>query len=81
MNVYILYSKTKEKYYIGFRGDGMASRLRKHNSNNKGFTGGSGDWVVVHIENFVIKSSALKKEKEIKGWKSRQKIIALIAAK
>jgi putative endonuclease len=37
--VYILFSIAKNKYYVGFTGDEIDERLRKHNSNHKGFTG------------------------------------------
>ena len=43
--VYILYSNLKDKYHIGFTGEGLEDRLRKHNSNHDGFTGKTGDWL------------------------------------
>ncbi|WP_333908728.1 GIY-YIG nuclease family protein [Marinigracilibium pacificum] len=36
---YILYSRILDKYYVGHTGDLLTERLRKHNSNHKGFTG------------------------------------------
>ena len=36
----ILFSKSFDKYYIGHTGDELAGRVRKHNSNQIGFTGG-----------------------------------------
>ena len=41
--VYILYSETKNKYYVGYTRDSITERIRKHNSNHKGFTGETGD--------------------------------------
>ncbi len=79
-SVYILFSPSLNKYYIGFTGDALEERLKKHNSNHKGFTGGKGDWVVKHSELFEEKSSALKREKEIKKWKSRKMIEKLICS-
>ena len=76
--VYILYSSFKNKYYIGFTGDDLAERIRKHNSNHKGFTGNIGDWKIVYQEEFQTKLEAMKREKEIKGWKSRKMIEKLI---
>jgi putative endonuclease len=55
---YILYSSQKDKYYVGFTGDEINERLRKHNSNHKGFTGRSGDWKIVYTEIFLEKSEA-----------------------
>jgi len=37
--VYILFSEIKNRFYIGFTGDDINNRLRKHNSNHKGYTG------------------------------------------
>jgi putative endonuclease len=62
--VYILYSAAKNRYYIGSTGDIIAERLRKHNTNHKGFTGGTGDWKLRFSEIFSNKSDALKREKE-----------------
>ena len=75
---YILYSSFLDKYYIGYTGDVLAERLRKHNSNHKGFTGGKGDWRIVYNEPFQTKEEAIKREKQVKGWKSRKLIHKLI---
>ena len=47
--VYIIYSLYKDCYYIGFTADAIEERLRKHNTNHKGFTGGIGDWELTHL--------------------------------
>ena len=57
----------------------MDVRLKKHNANHKGFTGRNADWVVKYTEEFETKFDAMKREKEIKGWKSRLKIQKLIS--
>ena len=75
---YILYSNQLKKYYIGSTNDNLDERLRRHNSNHKGFTGRTNDWKIVYVENFCSKTDALKREKEIKNWKSRVKIEELI---
>ena len=77
-HVYILFSITRDKYYIGFSGDDLAERIRKHNSNHKGFTGGIGDWKLKHSEIFLLKQDAMQREKQIKSWKSRKMIEKLI---
>jgi putative endonuclease len=76
--VYILYSSKRDCFYIGSTSDSVFERLKKHNSNHKGFTGGVGDWVCVYQECFNNKSLALKREKEIKTWKSKIRIQKLI---
>jgi putative endonuclease len=75
---YILYSGEADKYYIGFTGDDINERLRKHNTNHKGFTGKFNDWIIVHIEPFDEKKAAMNREKEIKNWKSRKMIESLL---
>ena len=77
---YILYSSILNKYYVGHTGDKLAERLRKHNSDHKGFTGGVGDWKVVYTESFDIKEEAYRREREIKNWKSRKLIEKLIGS-
>jgi putative endonuclease len=79
-HTYILYSKISDRYYIGSTGE-LSERLVKHNARHKGFTGQANDWVIVHSEPFSTKSEALKREKEIKGWKSRAMIERLIKSK
>ena len=56
----------------------MEERLRKHNSNHAGFTGKANDWELKHVEIFGEKKEAMLREKQIKGWKSRQMIEKLI---
>ena len=76
--VYILYSVAANKYYVGFTGDELQERIRKHNSNHKGFTGGKGDWELKYFESYLTKAEAMEREKQIKGWKSRKLIEKLI---
>ena len=77
-HVYILYSNSRNNYYIGFTGDALDERLRKHNSNHKGFTGKSGDWKIVYTENYPTKKEASERERMIKSWKSRKKVEILV---
>ena len=78
--VYILFSLKKQRFYIGFTSDQITERIRKHNSNHRGFTGKQGDWELFYQEQYVDKADAMKREKEIKGWKSRKMIERLIAS-
>ncbi|MGZ4090806.1 MAG: GIY-YIG nuclease family protein [Bacteroidia bacterium] len=66
------------KYYIGHTGDEIIERLRKHNSDHRGFTGGFGDWEIKYFEIFQTKEEANKREREIKKWKSRKLIEKLV---
>ncbi|WP_299288653.1 GIY-YIG nuclease family protein, partial [uncultured Mucilaginibacter sp.] len=74
---YILFSPSLNKYYIGSTGD-VEGRVRRHNANHKGFTGHACDWVLAYQEEFNTKSEALKRERQIKSWKSRKMIEKLI---
>ena len=78
-SVYILYSRSLDRYYVGYTGDTLESRLRKHNSNHNGFTGKKPDWVIVYTEMFPTKKEAMTREGQIKNWKSRKMIERLIS--
>ncbi len=72
--VYILFSKSTDKFYVGYTTMGIDERLRRHLSNHKGFTGRIKDWELFYFEKFPERSEAIKREKEIKRWKSKAKI-------
>jgi putative endonuclease len=74
---YILYSLQRDTYYVGHTCEDLSERLRKHNSRHKGFTGSGADWEIVYSEVFTDKASAYAREREVKGWKSRKKLMAL----
>jgi len=57
--VYVLHSASLDKFYIGFTADDIIERLKKHNSNHKGFTGGYGDWTVYYTESFDLNQMQL----------------------
>ena len=75
--VYILYSVQLDLYYIGSSGN-PEERLKKHLCNHKGFTSKAKDWVICHLESFESKLLALKRERQLKSWKSRIKIHQLV---
>ncbi|WP_335966217.1 GIY-YIG nuclease family protein [Galbibacter sp. PAP.153] len=77
--LFILYSQTLDRYYVGASGD-LERRLTKHNANHKGYTGRASDWAIVHKERFTSKVEAYRREKQIKGWKSRRMIENLLAS-
>ena len=79
-HLYILHSGNRHKFYVGHTGDAIEERVKKHNSNHKGFTGGAGDWKVVYTECYETKTAAYAREREIKAWKSRKRIEFLVAS-
>ena len=77
---YILHSKLSDKYYIGSTSD-LEGRLRRHNTNHKGFTGKYSDWELVYSEEYYTKKEALKRERFVKNKKSKIFIRNLIESK
>jgi putative endonuclease len=68
---YVLYSKDFNKIYVGFTSD-IEARLIAHNHpKNKGWTKRYQPWVVIYKENFTEKSSAVKRESELKSSRGR----------
>ncbi len=72
--VYIIYSKKIDKLYIGTTSN-LEHRLKQHNSNQSNYTKNKGEWVLLYYETFQSKTEALKREKQIKAWKSRKYIL------
>lgn len=60
LHVYILHAATKNKFYIGCTSDDLQERIRKHNSNNKGFTRNVNDWVLSYSEAFELNADATR---------------------
>ncbi len=77
-NFYILFSNGLNKYYVGYTADDLQDRLRRHNTNHRGFTGNKADWVIVFSEKHESKSSAYARERQVKSWKSKKLIELLI---
>lgn len=80
-HTYILYSKKIDSYYVGHTADTLTERLRKHNTNHKGFTGKTNDWEYAYLELFISKKEAYARERYIKSRKSRLYIEVLIQNK
>ena len=76
--LYIIYSAKLDKYYVGSTAN-INERISKHNTNHKGFTGTVNDWILKYYEEFSTKTEALKRELQIKKWKSSVRIKNLIA--
>ncbi|UCS93933.1 GIY-YIG nuclease family protein [Echinicola marina] len=50
--VYIIFSHSANKFYIRHTESTIEERVKKHNSNHKGFTGKFNDWKIVYQEQF-----------------------------
>jgi len=75
--VYILYSPSINQYYVGHT-QNIEDRLYRHNNSGSKSTKKANDWKVVYTETCLDKSSAFKRELEIKKKKSRKFIETLI---
>ncbi len=70
--VYILFSKTHNKSYVGYSND-LERRIWEHNNHpQKSFTSRYRPWVVVHTEEFETKKEAMAREKWFKTGIGRE---------
>ena len=80
--LYILQSETSGRYYIG-QTDNLDRRLAEHNDLNstssKTTKRFKGPWKLIYFEKYESRSDAMIRERQIKAWKSRKAINALIA--
>jgi putative endonuclease len=79
-SVYIIYSATLDRYYVGYSED-VQKRVLEHNSGLSGFTSKANDWQLKYTESFDSRHNAIKREVEIKNKKSRKFIEWLIENK
>jgi putative endonuclease len=78
--VYVLYSERFSKIYVGFTSN-LEQRIISHNElGKKGWTIKFRPWIVVHFEQFDLKSDAMKREKELKTATGRSFIWSKIKA-
>ena len=75
--VYILYSKSIDRYYIGYTND-LQRRLTEHNRIKGKYTDTGIPWEVVYTETFQSRLDAHRRELFIKKKKSKSFIIELI---
>ena len=76
-STYILYSEAAEKYYVGSTSLLVLERLSYHNGKNKGFTGQTKDWKVVHIESFNTIQESRRKERQIKKRGAQRYLLSM----
>jgi putative endonuclease len=77
--VYVLYSKSFDKIYIGYTSD-LEQRLISHNElGRKGWAVKYRPWVVIHTELFASKAEAMNREKQLKSAQGRSYIRTLIS--
>ena len=79
-SVYILQSQLTKRYYIGSSLN-PEFRLAEHQRGQTRSTRGRGPWELVYREDFSTKEEALRREIQLKNWKSHRSIQELIDAK
>ena len=76
--VYILYSSSHEKTYVGYSND-LERRFWEHNnSKQKSFTSRFKPWVLIYKEEYSTKQAAMQREKWFKtgvGRRLKKKIV------
>ena len=70
-SVYILYSFSLDRYYVGQSKDHI-ERFKRHQSGRNKSTKVGIPWKVVHVEYFDDRPSAVRKERQIKNMGSRR---------
>lgn len=68
--VYILYSKSFNRYYVGYTNN-LERRISEHNRKKGKFTDAGIPWELVYYENFKTKKEAMDRERCIKRMKSK----------
>ena len=63
--VYILYSNSIKKYYVGHTDD-VDRRLNEHNSGQTIYSSRGKPWILIHREEFSSRSAAMLQESKIK---------------
>jgi putative endonuclease len=79
--VYVLYSKSYDKIYIGYTSN-LKQRFLSHNKlAKKGWPIKFRPWEIAHTETFEIKKDAMAREKALKSYQGRKWIRSEITNK
>jgi putative endonuclease len=77
-SVYILYSTSFSKTYVGFTND-ILRRMNEHNfTESKGFTLRFRPWTLIYTEVFDFKLDAMKREKYLKTGVGREEVKGIV---
>ena len=77
-SVYILYSRTVDRYYIGVSQD-VQRRVHQHNAGYAPATKGRGPWRLCRTEVYPTRAAARRREAFLKRQKSRRYLEQLLA--
>jgi len=71
--VYVLYSTTLKKRYVGLTND-LRRRFAEHNRGDSNFTNRGKPWKILYYEAFVNKKDAEREEIFLKMGKGRERL-------
>lgn len=74
---YVLQSDITSKYYVGYC-QNLLRRLAQHNNGETKSTKNAMPWKFVHVEEFVTRTDAICREKQIKSYHGGQAFKKLI---
>jgi putative endonuclease len=63
--VYILFSKSIQKYYVGSTHD-LNDRIKRHNAGESNYTRKGAPWDLIHVIEMSTRAEAMQFEKRIK---------------
>ncbi len=76
--VYVLLSEKDGSRYVGSTGN-LDSRLQQHNKGRSRATKAHRPWRVIHQEEFLSRSSAVKRERFLKAGAGRRELKKILA--
>ncbi|KAA3639116.1 MAG: GIY-YIG nuclease family protein [Bacteroidetes bacterium] len=74
---YVIQSLKTNQIYIGQTND-LEDRLLRHNSNRNKWTKNKGPWSIIFSKSFETRSEAVRLERKLKAFKSRERVISWI---
>ena len=77
-HTYIIYSASRDRYYVGHCAD-LEDRVEDHNNSRSPYTKTGKPWSLKWEKEFPTRSEAIAEERRIKAKKSRRYIEWLIA--
>ena len=77
--VYVLYSMSAQKSYVGYTNDIERSIFEHNVSKIRGFTSRYRPWTLIHTESYSDKGSAIAREKYLKTGRGREEVKLFIS--
>ena len=78
-HLYILQSESSGRYYVGQTAE-LEGRVAYHNANYSKALKNRGPWKLVYSEVYPTRAEAMRRERQIKGWKDRDLVAQLVRA-